>query len=282
LKVVEKKETLLLIEDSEDFRKVLRLKLEKHGYIVHEAICGNEGIGKTRGMLPDCILLDRELPDMLGDEVIKILKGDPDLKYVPILMLTADDHEEVQLEALEAGADDFLGKRQSTPVLLARLKVLLRIRHLMEEIREREREKLAEEQERVRKQQEEFSALDQMARPAATQITAQSFGNVPIDEAYPKDYKEIVQEYTSLLDQAIERIAYKVDHPVSDLTRTIAENLGHLRASPKDVVKVHTMALREKCEGVKHEKAQAYVEEGRLIVLELMGYLASYYRIQAS
>ena len=58
----------------------------------------------------------------------------------------------------------------------------------------------------------------------------------------------------------------------------IAEELGYLRAGPRDVVELHSSALKRKTGVVSHVKAQAYVEEGRVTLLELMGHLVSYYR----
>jgi len=80
------------------------------------------------------------------------------------------------------------------------------------------------------------------------------------------------------MDLALEQQAYKVEHDISGKLRTIAEELGYFKAGPRDVVEIHSSALRKKTSETSHARAQAYAEEGRMMVLQLMGHLASYYR----
>ena len=81
-----------------------------------------------------------------------------------------------------------------------------------------------------------------------------------------------------LLDLALEQQAYKVEHNIPESLNAIAEQMGFLRARPRDVVELHSITLKEKTMKVNPQKAQAYSEEGRLMVLRLMGYLVSFYR----
>jgi hypothetical protein len=87
-----------------------------------------------------------------------------------------------------------------------------------------------------------------------------------------------VQRYAELLDLAVEQRAYKVEHRLSDALRAVADDLGFLNAGPRDVVELHTAALKQRITGVPALKAQAYIDEARVMVLELMGYLVAYYR----
>jgi hypothetical protein len=91
----------------------------------------------------------------------------------------------------------------------------------------------------------------------------------------------LVAQYGHILDQRLEQRAYKIETNTSDTLREIANQLGFLRAGPRDVVDVHTHAIRQRVRGASVMRMQAYVEEGRLLVLELMGYLVSYYRAYA-
>ena len=84
------------------------------------------------------------------------------------------------------------------------------------------------------------------------------------------------------MDLALEQRVYKVEHHTSEKLRLIADELGFVRAGPRDVAEIHSRALKQKRSEVSLQKFQAYVEEGRLTVLELMGYLASYYRLYSS
>jgi hypothetical protein len=88
----------------------------------------------------------------------------------------------------------------------------------------------------------------------------------------------MVENYGELLDLALEQRAFRVEYPISDRLRVFADKLGFLKASPRDVIDIHTTTLRKKNQDLTLAKAQAYVSEGRLIVLELMGYLTSFYR----
>jgi hypothetical protein len=88
----------------------------------------------------------------------------------------------------------------------------------------------------------------------------------------------MVERYCILLEQALEQRAFKVDHKISEGLRFIAEHLGFLKAGPRAIVELHRTSLKKMISNVPPQKAQAYMEEGRLMVLELMGDLVTYYR----
>ena len=90
--------------------------------------------------------------------------------------------------------------------------------------------------------------------------------------------KAMVRQYGDLLELALEHQAYRVEHDISGKLRTIVEQLHFFKAGARDVVEIHSSAMRSKTDAVNHIEAQGYVEEGRVMVLELMGHLASYYR----
>jgi PAS domain S-box-containing protein len=87
-----------------------------------------------------------------------------------------------------------------------------------------------------------------------------------------------VLAYEELLSQRLEQRSYQVNHDLSGGARNLGRYLGQLEASPRDVVEAHSVALRQRCIGVPAAKAQAYTEEARILVLELMGRLAAHYR----
>lgn len=89
---------------------------------------------------------------------------------------------------------------------------------------------------------------------------------------------KLTGRYISLLDLSVERQAYQVQPDISGALRTIADELGGVGAGPREVVALHSQALRIKVEGLKPELKWAFMEEGRLMVLQLMGYLTTYYR----
>ena len=131
---------------------------------------------------------------------------------------------------------------------------------------------------RVEQLERELRSLGQVSVSADTTVTARMFGLKPLYESAPDTFRELVQGYGDLMDLALEQRAYRVDHSVSGRLRSISDELGFMKAGPRDVVEIHSKALKTKTNSGTPEKTQAYAEEGRLMVLELMGYLVSYYR----
>lgn len=122
------KESILVVEDEDDIRELLRYNLVKEGYRVTGAVSGEEALKAVRGSLPDLVLLDLMLPGLDGLEVCRSLKQDPQTRNLPIVMLTAKGEEADIVAGLELGADDYVTKPFSLRVLLARLRTVLRRR----------------------------------------------------------------------------------------------------------------------------------------------------------
>jgi DNA-binding response OmpR family regulator len=115
---------VLLIEDEESMARSLRRGLEAEGYVVEHARDGEDGLWRATEFDFDAVVLDIMIPKMNGFAVTTNLRAAG--RTVPILMLTAKVGEFDQTEALDSGADDFLSKPFSYPVLLARLRALIR------------------------------------------------------------------------------------------------------------------------------------------------------------
>ena len=115
---------ILIVEDELSMANSLARGLEAEGYSVDVALDGEEGLAQARQHRYDAIVLDLMLPKLNGYAVTSALRNDGD--RVPVLMLTAKQGEFDQTEALDTGADDFLSKPFSYPVLLARLRALIR------------------------------------------------------------------------------------------------------------------------------------------------------------
>jgi two-component system, OmpR family, KDP operon response regulator KdpE len=114
---------VLIVEDDEELSGVLRTLLESHGYRVVNAATGARGLIEARSHRPDLIVCDLGLPDMDGATVIRNVR---DFSPVPILVLSARTKEEEKIQALDAGADDYVTKPFSAPELLARVRAALR------------------------------------------------------------------------------------------------------------------------------------------------------------
>ncbi len=101
----------------------MRTTLTGAGYEVDDAKTGEEGLVKLRKFRPDLVLLDINMPGMDGFATCRLIRAD---QNVAIIMLTVHDTEAAKVEALDAGADDFITKPFSTPELLARIRAALR------------------------------------------------------------------------------------------------------------------------------------------------------------
>ena len=118
--------TILIIEDEPDISELIEYNLSQSGYSILVSNNGEKGIKNARKHLPDLILLDLMLPGIHGIDVCRILKNDKDTSSVSIIMLTALGQEEDIIKGLETGADDYVTKPFSFPVLEARIQSVLR------------------------------------------------------------------------------------------------------------------------------------------------------------
>jgi two-component system cell cycle response regulator DivK len=101
---------ILLVDDTRLNRELAKDLLEMEGHHVLEAVCGKECIEKACQNKPDIILLDIELPDMSGLEVIKMIKKDSEINHIPVVALSVYDQPEDQKKFLAAGFAGFIPK----------------------------------------------------------------------------------------------------------------------------------------------------------------------------
>lgn len=114
---------ILIVEDEQPIRRFLRIALANHGYRPLEAATATEGLSRAVEYRPELVILDLGLPDQDGMEVIRSLR---EWSQAPIIVLSARGRENDKVDALDAGADDYLTKPFSVAELLARLRVALR------------------------------------------------------------------------------------------------------------------------------------------------------------
>jgi two-component system KDP operon response regulator KdpE len=117
------KPRILLVEDEADIRRFIRISLEREGMTVFEAADAAQGRIDSASRQPDLLIIDLGLPDEDGKLLIRQLRG---WTSAPVLVLSARDREEEKVEALNAGADDFLTKPFGVPELIARVRAQLR------------------------------------------------------------------------------------------------------------------------------------------------------------
>ncbi len=124
------KEKILVVDDEEDIVELVRYNLSREGYQTLSAETGEKALRLVRTEKPDLIVLDIMLPGMDGLEVTRAMKGDAEMRRIPIVMLTAKGGEPDIVAGLELGADDYIVKPFSTRVLVARVRAALRRRRV--------------------------------------------------------------------------------------------------------------------------------------------------------
>jgi two-component system KDP operon response regulator KdpE len=122
------KTKVLVVDDEHAIRRFLRTSLTAHGYEVHEAATGEDAILQTINVRPDLIILDLGLPGISGIEVTRRIR---EWTQTPIVILSVQNQDTDKIEALDAGADDYLSKPFSVGELTARLRVAMR--HIRQE-----------------------------------------------------------------------------------------------------------------------------------------------------
>ncbi len=115
--------TILIVDDDNSLRELVRINLEHEGYLVKQARNGVEGVAAVRDERPDLVVLDIHMPEMDGVEACAKIRA---FSQVPILMLTARIKSYDVVSGLDQGADDYLGKPFNMDELLARIRALLR------------------------------------------------------------------------------------------------------------------------------------------------------------
>jgi adenylate cyclase len=171
---------ILVADDVPANIDIVRARLEAQGYEVVAAADGEEALSRARESDPDLVLLDIMMPKRDGLSVLKELKADRRLRFVPVVLLTAKaDHADV-VAGLDAGADDYLTKPFDQGALLARVRAMLRIKALHDEVQEQAK-KLSEQaqelaewnralEERVAAQLAEIERVGRLRRFLAPQV----------------------------------------------------------------------------------------------------------------
>ena len=214
----------------------------------------------------DVVLVDLMLPDSQGmNTLVAMQKVAP---VVPIIVQTMLEDETVAVKALELGACGYLFKAKlDTNLLVYAIRAAI----------ERRRQLTDLEQSGQQRQDQELELLEQLM-VGSTSLDSKLLGLNPLRQRMPDVFEELFQSYSDLLDQALERQLYKVEYKLAPRLDTLAEQLGYLKATPRDLIELHTQVLKQKTQAVGQRKAQAYIQEGRFLLLELMGKLTAYYR----
>lgn len=268
---------LLLVEDNPTDVLLVRQGLQTGPEDKRVEVRHAETLAASTQMLRseefDAILCDMGLPDSTGLITFrKLQEAAPD---TPIVVLTGSANEQDGLQAVKQGAQDYLMKSAVGTPLFARVIWYAIERFTLQA-------QLAERQQRERGHREMLS-IDRLSERPSTTVTGEMFGLLSLQQSWPREFKQFLQEYDAILQQALDRRIYKpskedVQKDPETRLRELADQLGFFRAGPRDVIDLHSMCLKNLIADAPLPKSQAVLEEGRIALVELMGYLANYYR----
>ena len=117
---------VLVVEDEAEIAALIAYQLTREGYRVETALSGAAALDALHRDVPDLLVLDRMLPEVSGDDVLKAVRADPATRAVPVLILTAKRDQADRIDGLEMGADDYLTKPFSPRELVLRVDAILR------------------------------------------------------------------------------------------------------------------------------------------------------------
>ncbi len=173
---------ILIVDDQQDNRNLLTMRLSAHGYNTAEAVDGEDAIEKATDLSPDLILLDVMMPKLDGFEVCRRLRMDPILPFIPVVLITARSNTEDVVQGLEAGANDYLTKPVDTIALIARVRSMLRTKALHDEVQSWNKEL----EERVNQQVGQIERFNRLRRFLPRQV-AEEIISVGDDSAILKN-----------------------------------------------------------------------------------------------
>ena len=130
-------------------------------------------------------------------------------------------------------------------------------------------------------QLKELSRLELMSGHKSTTISSQAYGHASLRKSQPKEFRTLVNRYQQTLELLLDQKTYKVDHKISDRLRDIASEIGFMRGSPRDVMELHSAAIRGMLVGTPSQKVKAYLTEGKFMAFGILGHLTSFYRNRA-
>jgi putative two-component system response regulator len=130
----QKNHSILIVDDNPTNVELLFAQLKPYGYDLQKAYDGEEALKKIEVKHPDLILLDLMMPKLSGYEVCKKVKTDPETQFIPVIVITALKELNDKIKAIEMGADDFLMKPFNKVELVTRVKSLLKLKELYDDV----------------------------------------------------------------------------------------------------------------------------------------------------
>lgn len=232
---------ILIVDDNETNRDILVTRLSKHGYETLQAADGEEALACASQHHPDLILLDVEMPKLDGFEVCRRLKKDAAMPFMPIILCTARAASQDVVTGLDAGADEYLTKPIDQGALVARVRSMLRIKELHDQVQAQAKDLAswnATLEQRVNEQVCELDRMNKLKGFLSPQIAKLVVSDEKLLESHrrditavfcdlrgftafaehaePEDIIAVLQEYYRCLGESIDRFEGTLQHFAGD------------------------------------------------------------------
>ncbi|GAB4352313.1 MAG: hypothetical protein Kow0099_36550 [Candidatus Abyssubacteria bacterium] len=226
---------ILIVEDDPVNVELLTAQLHDEGYMIEAALDGEEALERVAHSKPDLILLDIMIPKRSGFEVCKVIKGTPETRAIPVIMVTALQDMESRVKGIAVGADDFLSRPVDKSELITRVKSMLRTKHLYDE--------LARESQTARKSTEKIELQQRVLKSMSTQLMQASHMKYEfianMSHALRTPLNVIIGFSEMLQDELVGKLNEKQAKYVGNILASGAE-LQRLIANIMDVFKIDT------------------------------------------
>jgi adenylate cyclase len=263
---------ILVVDDTPKNVKLLEDLLTAKGYSVVTALSGREALTQLENEKPDLVLLDVVMPEMSGYEVCCKIRENPATRILPIVMVTALDPGEERVKGIDAGADDFLTKPINRAELLARVRSLLRIKELQDEVQSQAAElsewnkKLSQRVEEQVNQLERLGRLKRFFSPQLAELIVSGDAEDPLkthrrdltvvyldlrgftafaETAEPEEVMEILHEYHAAMGKLILEYEGTLEHFAGDGMMIFFNDPVPVENAAEQAVRM-TLAMRER------------------------------------
>ncbi len=256
---------ILIVEDDPDDRDNIQhciasgMRLPHH---VVPATCLGEAFALLEDQHFDVVLIDLDLPDSNGAESVRRMRERK--RDAAIIVISGSCGEEIAESCFEAGAQDFIDKRDLTEILLARV-----VGYALYRIRDRQLQELTQSLEQYRSLTSAGSTTPQAGRMT---------GGGPLSERMPQLFEQAIEAYRDITKAYMRYLAILKDKPAREMEQLITR-LGDQGGGPRDLMDIHVRVVDEALRRADGELSRTMTSESRLMALEMMGMLVNYYRV---